>query len=162
LKKQKLVSVKAPLLMALLVGLLVSTVTFAQNEMQKQTLSLSQAIELALKTDCTVKSAINSLEKNKLIVKKAVLNISPTATVQGEYQTMDDTYPNSYQIVIIDIVALGQGVQQNVINDITAMGPNLVMVFPRTGSPRGGPYREGKPLTNNILPCIRILPYIFQ
>jgi outer membrane protein len=71
---------------------------FAQNE----TLTLDKAIEMALQADYTVKTDINSLEKYKLAVKKAALDIFPTATVEGQYQyqTADDTYPNSYQIVI--------------------------------------------------------------
>jgi outer membrane protein TolC len=75
---------------------------FAQTE----TLTLTKAIELALKADYTVKTDTNTLEKNKLAVKKAALDIFPTATVEGQYQYQktDETYPNSYEVVIQETI----------------------------------------------------------
>ncbi len=55
---------------------------------------------------------------------------------------------------VIDMVALGQGAQQQVTKNITAMGSNLIMVFPGMGNRRGGSFGGGKPLTNDILPTI--------
>lgn len=55
---------------------------------------------------------------------------------------------------VIDMVALGQGAQQQVTSRITAMGSNLVMVFPGTGSKRGGSFGGGQPLTDDLLPTI--------
>ncbi len=76
--------------------------TFAQTE----TLTLSKAIELSLKADYTIKTDLNTLEKYKLAVKKAALDIFPTATVEGEYQynTSNETYPKSYQIVVQETI----------------------------------------------------------
>jgi Outer membrane protein len=75
---------------------------FAQTE----TLTLDQAINMALKADFTVKTDNNSLEKYKLAVKKAALDIFPTATVTGQYQYQpaDQTYPNSYEVVIEETI----------------------------------------------------------
>jgi outer membrane protein TolC len=87
----------------LLISLLETGLTvFAQND----TLTLDSAIEMALKTDYTVKTDTNTLLKSKLAVKKAALDIFPTATVEGEYQyqTADQTYPNSYEIVIQETI----------------------------------------------------------
>ena len=56
---------------------------------------------------------------------------------------------------VIDMVALGQGAQQQITSNITAMGSNLVMVFPGMGSRRGGSFGGGQPLTNSILPVIQ-------
>jgi outer membrane protein TolC len=77
---------------------------FAQTE--TLTLTLDQAIKMALKADYAVKSDINSLEKNKLAVKKAALDIFPTATVEGQYQYQpaDQTYPNSYKITVQETI----------------------------------------------------------
>ena len=55
---------------------------------------------------------------------------------------------------VIVMVALGQGAQQQVTSNITAMGSNLVMVFPGMGSRRGGSFGGGQPLTNSLLPVI--------
>jgi putative ABC transport system permease protein len=55
---------------------------------------------------------------------------------------------------VIDMVALGQGAQQKVTSNISAMGSNLIMVFSGTGGRRGGSFGGGKPLTNDILPTI--------
>jgi putative ABC transport system permease protein len=55
---------------------------------------------------------------------------------------------------VIDMVALGQGAQQQVTKNITAMGSNLVTVFSGMGG-RGGSFGGGKPLTNSILPVIQ-------
>lgn len=56
---------------------------------------------------------------------------------------------------VIDMVALGQGAQQQVTQNITAMGSNLVMVFPGRGSRRGGSFGGGQPLTNSLLPALQ-------
>ena len=87
----------------LLISLLETGLTvFAQND----TLTLDKTIEMALKTDYTVKTDTNTLLKTKLAVKKAALDIFPTATVEGEYQyqTADQTYPNSYEIIIQETI----------------------------------------------------------
>jgi putative ABC transport system permease protein len=55
---------------------------------------------------------------------------------------------------VIDMVALGQGAQQQVTSRITAMGSNLIMVFSGTGNKRGGSFGGGQPLTNDLLPTI--------
>ncbi len=55
---------------------------------------------------------------------------------------------------VIDMVALGEGAKQQVTKNITAMGSNLVMVFPGMGSRRGGSFGGGHPLTNGLLPVI--------
>ncbi|TCL68581.1 putative ABC transport system permease protein [Hydrogenispora ethanolica] len=55
---------------------------------------------------------------------------------------------------VIDMVALGEGAKQQVTKNITAMGSNLVMVFPGMGTRRGGSFGGGQPLTNAILPVI--------
>ena len=55
---------------------------------------------------------------------------------------------------VIDMVALGEGAKQQVTKNITAMGSNLVMVFPGMGSRRGGSFGGGHPLTNSLLPVI--------
>lgn len=75
---------------------------FAKTE----TLTLSKAIELSLQADYTIKTDRNTLEKSKLAVKKAALDIFPTATVEGQYQyvTGNDTYPKSYQIVVQETI----------------------------------------------------------
>ncbi len=55
---------------------------------------------------------------------------------------------------VIDMVALGQGAQEKITSNITAMGSNLIMVFPGMGGRRGGSFGGGKPLTNDILSTI--------
>lgn len=69
---------------------------------EPQTLTLAQALEMSFQADYQVKTDRNSLEKAKLAVKKAALSILPEATVDGQYQyqTTDDTYPHSYQVVV--------------------------------------------------------------
>lgn len=89
--------------MTLLAGLLgCSSLVLAQTE----TLTLAQVVTLALQTDYTVKTDTNTLEKYKLAVKKAALDIFPAATVEGQYQyqTTADAYPNSYQIVVQETI----------------------------------------------------------
>jgi outer membrane protein TolC len=85
-------------IIACYIGLLGWSPAFGES----QTLSLSQAVEMACQADYQVKTDRNSLEKSKLAVKKAALNILPQATVEGQYQyqTTDDTYPSAYQIVV--------------------------------------------------------------
>ncbi len=56
---------------------------------------------------------------------------------------------------VIDMVALGQGAQQQVTQNITAMGSNLVMVFAGRGNRRGGSFGGGQPLTNSLLPALQ-------
>ncbi|HBE80594.1 MAG TPA: multidrug ABC transporter substrate-binding protein [Firmicutes bacterium] len=58
---------------------------------------------------------------------------------------------------VIDMVALGQGAQQKITSNITAMGSNLVMVFPGSGGHgrSGGSFGGGQPLTNDLLPTIQ-------
>jgi outer membrane protein len=87
----------------LLICLLETGLTaFAQTEI----LTLDQAIKMALKADYTVKTDINTLARNKLAVKKAALDIFPTASVEGQYQyqTADQTYPNSYKITVQETI----------------------------------------------------------
>lgn len=55
---------------------------------------------------------------------------------------------------VIVMVALGEGAQRKVTENITAMGSNLVMVFPGRGNSRGGSFGGGEQLTNSILPVI--------
>lgn len=55
---------------------------------------------------------------------------------------------------VIVMVALGEGAQRKVTENITAMGSNLVMVFPGRGSSRGGSFGGGVQLTNSILSVI--------
>ncbi len=55
---------------------------------------------------------------------------------------------------VIDMVALGEGAKQQVTQNITAMGSNLVMVFPGMGSRRGGSFGGGQPLTNKLIPVL--------
>jgi putative ABC transport system permease protein len=55
---------------------------------------------------------------------------------------------------VIIMVSLGQGVQQKVTQQITAMGSNLLIVFPGRGQQRGAGFGAGTGLTNDILPVI--------
>jgi outer membrane protein len=88
--------------MLLLICFLGTTRILAQPE----TLTLSRAIDLALKADYQVITDINNLEKARLAVKKEALNIFPEAAIEGQYQykTADDTYPNAFQIIIKETI----------------------------------------------------------
>lgn len=55
---------------------------------------------------------------------------------------------------VIVMVALGEGAQQKVTKNITAMGSNLVMVFAGTGNNRGGSFGGGQALTNDLVKVI--------
>ncbi|HOJ77637.1 MAG TPA: ABC transporter permease [Bacillota bacterium] len=56
---------------------------------------------------------------------------------------------------VIVMVALGEGAQRKVTENITAMGSNLVMVFPGRGNSRGGGFGGGEPLISSVLPVIK-------
>jgi putative ABC transport system permease protein len=56
---------------------------------------------------------------------------------------------------VIIMVSLGQGVQQKVTQQITAMGSNLLIVSPGRGQERGAGFGAGTGLTNDILPIIK-------
>ncbi len=106
-------------LIACCIGILGWIPAFGQTE----TLSLTQALEMAFKADYQVKSDRNNLEKSKLAVKKAALNILPQATVEGQYQyqTTDDTYPNAYQIVVQQTIPTSYNLYgQKIVTDIEA------------------------------------------
>lgn len=64
---------------------------------------------------------------------------------------------------VIVMVSLGEGAKQQVTSRITAMGSNLIMVFPGSSNSRqrGGSFGSTNTLTNNILPVIQnCSPYI--
>lgn len=64
---------------------------------------------------------------------------------------------------VIVMVSLGEGAKQQVTSRITAMGSNLIMVFPgsRNSGQRGGSFGSTNTLTNDILPVIQnSSPYI--
>lgn len=86
----------------LLMSCAATNLVSAANENQPARLTLSQAVELALKADYQVKSDANSLAKTSLAAKKTTLDTLPQATVEGQYQyqTLDNTYPSGYQIVL--------------------------------------------------------------
>lgn len=69
-------------------------------------LTLEQAVALALKADHQIRIDGNSLEQSKLAVKKAALDIFPQATIDSryQYQTRDDTYPRSFQIIVQETI----------------------------------------------------------
>lgn len=101
--KRKFRLKKVLFLAGLLFGILGSGFTsFAQFE----TLTLDQAVKLALQADYQIKTAANELESAKMAVKKEVLKVFPKAEIEGEYQyqTGNDTYPNAFQIVIQETV----------------------------------------------------------
>ncbi len=56
---------------------------------------------------------------------------------------------------VIVMVALGEGAKQQITSNITAMGSNLLIVFPGRGQTRGGSFGGGNDLTNEILPVIQ-------
>lgn len=89
-------------LSVVLMVMLCSMSTFAQTEK----MTLQQAVEMALRADYQIKTDLNSLEKAKLAVKKAALDIFPQATIeeQYQYQTNSDTYPNGFQIVVKETI----------------------------------------------------------
>ena len=61
---------------------------------------------------------------------------------------------------VIVMVSLGEGAKQQVTNSITAMGSNLISVFPGRGDAGGG-FGAGVTLTNSLLPIIqKSSPYI--
>lgn len=56
---------------------------------------------------------------------------------------------------VIVMVALGEGAKLQVTANITAMGSNLLIVFPGRGQMQGGSFGGGNNLTNDILPTIQ-------
>lgn len=61
---------------------------------------------------------------------------------------------------VIVMVALGEGAKQQITSSITAMGSNLLMVYPNF-SGRGGSFGSGTSLDNKIIPVIETCsPYI--
>lgn len=116
---KKKMFLKAWWLLALGLALTDATAIFAQTE----TLTLGQAITMALKADYQVKTDGNSLEQSRLAVKKAALDIFPQATVESQYQyqTREDTYPRSLQIVVQETIPTTLNLYgQTIISDIGA------------------------------------------
>ena len=90
---------------------------------ETQSLTLAQALEMACNTDYQIKTDRNSLEKAKLAVKKAALDILPKATVEGQYQyqTTDSSYPSAYQIVVQQTIPTAYNLYgQKIVSDIAA------------------------------------------
>jgi putative ABC transport system permease protein len=56
---------------------------------------------------------------------------------------------------VIVMVSLGEGAKQQITKSITAMGSNLLIVFPGSGSQHGGSFGSASSLTNAILPVIQ-------
>lgn len=55
---------------------------------------------------------------------------------------------------VIVMVSLGEGAKQQITKSITAMGSNLLIVFPGMGGQHGGSFGSASTLTNKILPVI--------
>lgn len=58
-------------------------------------------------------------------------------------------------MAVIVMVSLGEGAKMQVTQNITAMGSNLLIVFPGHGQTRGGSFGGGTSLTNKIIPIIQ-------
>lgn len=64
---------------------------------------------------------------------------------------------------VIVMVSIGEGAKEQVTQTITAMGSNLLIVFPGRGMQHGGSFGGGTTLDNSILPVIQnASPYIAQ
>lgn len=118
MKNKRSISKKALWLTLFFVCLLGATRIFAQTE----TLTLSQAVELALKADYQVITDTNNLEKAKLAVKKEVLDIFPKADIEGQYQyqTAESTYPSAFQIVVKETIPAFNLYGQRIVSAIEA------------------------------------------
>ena len=81
----------------LLFGILGSGLTvFAEPD----TLTLDQAVRMALKADYQIKAAMNDLEVAKLAVRNEAVKIFPKADIGGQYryQAANDTYPTPFRL----------------------------------------------------------------
>lgn len=103
-----------------MMGLAVLFLTFLSLFAQAQsedTLTLKQAVEMALKHDSQAISAGNDLEKARLAVKQEILKIFPQATVSGSFQDNlnssagsgnpygnSNNYPNNFRLIISQTV----------------------------------------------------------
>ncbi len=58
-------------------------------------------------------------------------------------------------MAVIVMVSLGEGAKQQITQNISAMGSNLLIVFPGRGQRQGGSFGSGTNLTNSALPIIQ-------
>lgn len=58
-------------------------------------------------------------------------------------------------MAVIVMVSLGEGAKKQITQNITAMGSNLLIVFPGHGQTRGGSFGGGTTITNSTLPIIQ-------
>jgi putative ABC transport system permease protein len=58
-------------------------------------------------------------------------------------------------MAVIVMVSLGEGAKQQITQNISAMGSNLLIVFPGRGQRQGGSFGSGTTLTNSALPIIQ-------
>ncbi len=56
---------------------------------------------------------------------------------------------------VIVMTSIGEGAKQQITQNITAMGSNLLIVFPGRGAQRGGSFGGGTPLKNEIIPILQ-------
>ncbi|HEX7712999.1 MAG TPA: TolC family protein [Bacillota bacterium] len=106
----------------LLFGILGSGLTVSA---EPDTLTLDQAVQMALKADYQIKAAMNDLEVAKLAVRNEAVKIFPKADIGGQYryQAANDTYPNSFQIVIQETIPTTWNLYgQKIVSGIAAAG----------------------------------------
>ena len=58
-------------------------------------------------------------------------------------------------MAVIVMVSLGEGAKKQVTENITAMGSNLLIIFPGRGLNQGGSFGAGTALNNDILPSLQ-------
>jgi len=56
---------------------------------------------------------------------------------------------------VIVMTSIGEGAKQQITQNITAMGSNLLIVFPGRGAQRGGSFGGGAPLKNEVIPILQ-------